>query len=310
MSRIQFGWMVPMESQILLRHDFMDTVQQGLDIIVGNFDTVWLPDHLQFGERPFLESWTTLTYLAAFQPTLRYGHLVLCQLFRNPALLAKMAATLQYMSQGHFILGMGSGWNEDECKAYNIPFPSPGQRVDELEDTLRIIKALWREDNVTMEGHYHRVSHAFCQPKPDPLPPIMVAAMQPRMMRLTASYADWWNIGVQDLTQAREMVEALEQACYAVGRNPATLRRTAIISCCCALTEQKLKALMAKQTGHGSLRPVFIGTPERVVEQLLPLVELGFDYFIISAAGFPDFTTLEMMTYEVLPALNARVDLY
>ena len=91
-------------------------------MIVGHFDSVWLPDHLQFGERPLFEAWTMLTYLAALRPELRYGHLVLCQLFRNPALLAKMAATFQYMSQGKFIFGLGAGSAEEEAKAYNLPF--------------------------------------------------------------------------------------------------------------------------------------------------------------------------------------------
>lgn len=305
MAQIQFGWNVPPGGADLPRQEFLAGIRAGLDTIVGHFDSVWFMDHVQFGTSPILEGWTTLTYLAAQRPELNYGHLVLCQLFRNPALLAKMAATFQYMSQGHFILGIGAGWAEEEAKAYHLPFPPAGQRVSELEEQLQIIHALWREDEVTFEGKYHQVTNAICQPRPEPLPPVLIAAFQPRMMRLAARYADWWNAGIRDLDQARASLKALDAACESVGRDPRTLRRTASITCYCAPTEQKLQALMTKyETPFG---PGFVGTPAQVVEQLQPLAEAGFDYFMIRAGGTPhDLSTLEMLAHEVLPALNAE----
>lgn len=304
MSQIQFGWMMPPGTTSQNRADFLGTIRQGLDTIAGHFDSIWLPDHLQFGDRPFLEGWTALTYLAALHPELKFGHLVLCQLFRNPALLAKMSASLQYMSQGNFVLGMGAGWQEDECKAYNIPFPSGGQRVSELEEALQIIKKLWTEDNVTFEGKYHKVTGAYCQPRPEPLPPVMVAGFQPRMLRLVARYADWWNTGTRDLDKMKDLVKSLDEACRSVGRDPATLRRTAMITCYCAGTEEKLEALKAKHSGPFGLG--FVGKPKQIVEQLKPYIDLGFDYFMISAGGFPDLTTLKMLSTEVLPLLNSH----
>jgi alkanesulfonate monooxygenase SsuD/methylene tetrahydromethanopterin reductase-like flavin-dependent oxidoreductase (luciferase family) len=302
MTQVQFGWMMPTGSQELACGEFLGKLKSGLDTIAHRFDSAWFPDHLQFGDRPFLEGWTALTYLAASRPELRYGHLVLCQLFRNPALLAKMSATLQYMSQGQFILGIGAGWEEKECQAYHLPFPASGQRVAELEEALQIIKALWEKDDVTFEGQYHGVSGAFCQPKPDPLPPVLVAATQPRMMRLAARYADWWNAGVSDLTKAREQIAALDQACKAVGRDPKTLRRTAMVGAYCASTEKEAQALAEKH--RGPLGVGFVGTPGQVVEQMMPYVELGFDYFMISAGGFPELVTLENLAGKVLPQLN------
>ncbi|GCE21364.1 LLM class flavin-dependent oxidoreductase [Dictyobacter kobayashii] len=304
MARVEFGWMPPLGSSTQSRQEFMASLRQGLSMIGGHFDSVWFPDHLQFGDRPFLEGWTSLTYLAALEPRLKIGHIVLCQLFRNPALLAKMAATLQYVTEGNFIAGIGAGWQEEECKAYNIPFPGPGQRVEELDEALQIMKALWREDNVTFEGKYHRVTNAFCQPKPDPVPPIMVAGFQPRMMRLVARHADWWNTGYSDLEKTKEQVAKLDEACRSVGRDPRTLRRTAMIGCYCASNEQKLKELTDKHSGPFGLG--LVGTPAQLVEQFKPIIDLGFDYFMITAGGFPDLTTLELLTHEVLPALNAR----
>jgi alkanesulfonate monooxygenase SsuD/methylene tetrahydromethanopterin reductase-like flavin-dependent oxidoreductase (luciferase family) len=304
MTQVQFGWIAPFVNTDYPQQEFLSKIRVALDTIVGHFDSVWLADHLQFGDRPLLECWTMLTYLAGMRPELRYGHLVLCQLFRNPALLAKMAATFQYMSQGNFIFGIGAGWAEEEARAYNLPFPSAGQRVSELEEQLQIINALWREDNVTFEGKYHQVKNAYCLPRPDPIPPVLVAGFQPRMMRLVARYADWWNTGITTLDQAREQLKALDAVCEQVGRDPKTLRRTAMISCHCAPTEQKLKEL----TANHEKRPFgmdFVGTPAQIVEQLQPVVEAGFDYFMIMAGGFPqDLTTLEMLSHEVLPALN------
>jgi alkanesulfonate monooxygenase SsuD/methylene tetrahydromethanopterin reductase-like flavin-dependent oxidoreductase (luciferase family) len=303
MTQVQFGLTLPISNSDLSRQEFLKRISAALDTIAGHFDSVWLPDHLQFGNRPLFEGWTMLTYLAALRPELRYGHLVLCQLFRNPALLAKMAATFQYVSQGNFILGIGAGWAEEEAKAYHLPFPPAGQRVSELEEQLQIINALWREDSVTFEGKYHQVNNALCLPHPEPLPPVLIAGFQPRMMRLVARYADWWNTGIATLDKAREQLKALDVACEQVGRDPKTLRRTALVNCYCATTEQKLKEFRAKQKGPFGLD--IVGTPAQVVEQLQPFVEMGFDYYMIAARDFPhDLTTLELLSHEVLPMLN------
>ncbi len=306
MAQVQFGLRVPPGNYELPQQEFLKRIRAALDMVVGHFDSVWLPDHLQFGAGPFLEGWTMLSYLAGAQPELKYGHLVICQLFRNPALLAKMAATFQYMCQGNFIFGIGAGWAEEEARAYHLPFPPPGQRVSELEEQLQIINALWREENVTFEGKYHQVTNAYCVPRPDPLPPVLIPSFQPRMMRITARYADWWNSGIEgikDLDKAKGLLKALDEACEKEGRDPKTLRRTAMIGIYCAPTEQKVKELTATHKGPFGLG--FVGTPTQVVEQLQAYVELGFDYFmVLPGAMMRDFTTLEMLTHEVLPALN------
>ena len=305
MAQVQFGLMLPIVPANLSQEVFLTRIQAGLDTIGGHFDSVWVSDHLQFDTRPLFEGWTMLTYLAALRPELRYGHLVLCQLFRNPALLAKMAATFQYLSQGRFILGIGTGWMEEEAKAYHIPFPSAGQRVSELEEQLQIIHALWREERVTFEGTYHQVHQASCLPHPDPLPPVLIGGFQPRMMRLVARYADWWNTGagVETWDQLRAQIKALDAVCEQVGRDPQTLRRTVLVSCYCVSTEQEMKEGMANLRRPMGLD--IVGTPAQVVEQFRALQEIGFDYFMIAARDFPHhFTTLELLSHEVLPALT------
>lgn len=132
MARIQFGLSLP-AARRMPREAFLAGVQQSMELVTGHFDSAWFTDHLQYDDAPILEGWTMLTYLAALYPQFTFGHAVLCQSFRNPALLAKMAATFQYMSGGRFTLGVGAGWKEDEYRAYGYEFPSAGTRVEENE---------------------------------------------------------------------------------------------------------------------------------------------------------------------------------
>src|SRR5262245_55844977 len=147
---------------------YISHVQQGITLLSEHLDSLWFVDHLQNNDSPLLEGWTALTYWAALQPHLALGHLVLCQSFRNPALLAKMAATLQYLTGGRFILGIGAGWKEDEYRAYGYEYPSAGMRVMELEETLQILKTCWTRNQATFCGKYHQITNLSCEPKPDP----------------------------------------------------------------------------------------------------------------------------------------------
>lgn len=302
MGHIQFGWCLPFDSSSRSRREQLAAYQRGLDTIAGHFTTAWTGDHVQFGENEVLESWTMMTYLAAKSPDITFGHLVLCQLFRNPALLAKMAATFQYMSEGRFILGLGAGWHQEECDAYNFAFPAPGMRVEELEETLQIVKALWREDHVTIEGKHYSVKDANCQPKPDPVPPVLVAASQPRMMRLTALHADWWATQGVELPKITARVASLNEACNTIGRKPASVRRLLQLGCYCAPTEREFQQIIGEKEVNRNWS--LTGTPEQIVEQLRPYIDLDFDHFLFDPGDFPSMTTLETLAHEVLPLLN------
>ncbi len=318
MAVVQLGWTLSGRSRGNRERDtFLNKVDEAFKIIDGHFDSVWFTDHLQYGASPALEGWTTLTYFMGLYPHFTFGHTVLSQSFRNPALLAKMGATLQYLSQGRFILGIGTGWKEDEYVAYGYNFPPPRTRIEQLEETLQIVKALWREERVTFHGKHYHVVNAYCEPKPDPQPIIMIGGFRPRMLRLIARYADWWNVSCFSLDmnrpdnwsngswtgigEYREQVQESERACNEVGRDPSTLRRTWFGPCICAPTEAEVQKLHALQlpTNQG-----FAGTPKQVIEQMQPFIELGVDYFMLSCADFPNLTTLELLANEVLPALN------
>jgi alkanesulfonate monooxygenase SsuD/methylene tetrahydromethanopterin reductase-like flavin-dependent oxidoreductase (luciferase family) len=310
MGRVQFGLIVP-EGVIdaSRRHLFMQDVDRLLTLAQGHYDSAWFIDHLG---GPSIEGWTALTYLSALHPEFMWGHSVLCQSFRNPALLAKMSATLHWMSGGRFVLGIGAGGQEEEYLAYGYPFPSGGTRVAQLDEALQIIKAMWTAERTTFEGTYYRVTDARCEPKPNTLPPIMVGAFGPKMLRLTARHADWWNVSSTGIAAYRDLVQAFERACDAERRDPATVRRTWGGGCVCAPTEREATQLAA--TRVAALGPDFAyqpgedigGTAGQVIEQLLQFIELGVDYFLLDCGGFPELTTVEMLVHEVMPAINGN----
>lgn len=304
MPHIQFGWSMPSGVRDKSQQGiYVSRLQQGLELVANHFDSAWFVDHFQYDDAMLMEGWTALTYLSALQTQLKFGHAVLSQSFRNPALLAKMAATLQFMSGGRFILGIGAGWKEDEYRAYGYDFPTAGTRIGELEETLQIINALWRDERATVKGKHYRVHEAWCEPKPEPVPPIMIGGSKPRMLRLIAKYADWWNVSWTSIEDYRKQVTECERACTEVQRDPSTLRRTWFGGCLCAPTEAEVERL--NKDVNLSAGQAFVGTPAQILEQMQPFLDLGVNYFMLSSGGFPDLTTLETLVHEVLPALNS-----
>ncbi len=168
---------------------------------------------------------------------------------------------------------------------------------------------MWTQESATFEGKHYRVKEARCEPKPDPLPTIMIGAFRPRMLRLTARHADWWNVSSTRIEDYRKQLQEFERACDEVGRDPATVRRTWSGGCVCAPTEQEVAELAAARLGAREemlyqAGEDMVGTPQQLIEQMQPFIELGVDYFMLDCGGFPKLTTVEMLVNEVLPALN------
>jgi alkanesulfonate monooxygenase SsuD/methylene tetrahydromethanopterin reductase-like flavin-dependent oxidoreductase (luciferase family) len=302
MPNVQFGVVVPTESLALARlPEYTADVDRLLSTVKGHFDSAWMVDHLQFDDRVMLEGWTTLTYLAARHPELTWGHTVLCQSFRNPALVAKMGATLQLLSGGRLILGMGAGWHEAEYHAYGYDFATAGVRVEALDEALTIIKSLWTQARTTFTGQHHQVHAAQCVPRPDPLPIIMVGAFKPKMLRVVARHADWWNVSSTSVTDYRQYVTAFERACEEVNRDPATVRRTWCGGCACGRTAKEVAVLAGERLQLGE---DLVGTPQQIIEQIQALVDLGIDYFMLDCIGFPELTTATLLVDEVFPAFR------
>lgn len=195
----------------------------------GGLDSVWVADHLlyRFPDEPDsgpYEAWTTLTALAASTSRVQVGTLVLAMPFRNPAVLAKMAATLQEVSAGRLILGVGAGWHEPEFRAFNLPFD---RRASHFADGLEILAGLLRGERITFEGRFERANDAVLLPPPAPIP-LLIAARRPRMMRLVARHADAFNAAwLGPVSELEPRVAPLRDACAEVGRDLDSIEITA-----------------------------------------------------------------------------------
>ncbi len=138
------------------------------DQTVAPFDILWMPDHLQYGANKVAEGWTLLTWALARYPDKRCGHEVLCNSFRNPAHLAKMAATAQALSGGRVILGIGAGWNEEEYRTYGFPYPPARVRIAQLAEAIELIRRMWAGAPAEYHGEHYQISGAYCEPRPTP----------------------------------------------------------------------------------------------------------------------------------------------
>jgi len=160
----------------------------------GIFRSLWMTDHFFWEGRPTFEAWTTMSFIIARYPDFEVGPMVLGQNYRNPAMLALMAATLQTLSNGRFIMSIGAGWKEDEYRAYDYDYPSPKIRLEQLEDTLIIFKKMWEEEGqVSYDGKHYSIKDAWCEPKPETKIPIIVGGGGKTTMKHAAKYADMWN---------------------------------------------------------------------------------------------------------------------
>lgn len=196
------------------------------------FDAIWNYDHfygLDANETPTLEGWTTLAAMGAVVQRARVGCMVTGVTYRNPAVLAKMAVTVDHITGGRLDFGIGAGWHRDEHRGYGIEFPSPGVRVAMLDEALTVIRRLWTEDSVTFAGEFYTLTDALCEPKPiqRPHPPIVIGGSKPKMMRVIARHADEWNMPNHDGPATWGAANnRLDAVCLEVGRDPAEVRRS------------------------------------------------------------------------------------
>jgi alkanesulfonate monooxygenase SsuD/methylene tetrahydromethanopterin reductase-like flavin-dependent oxidoreductase (luciferase family) len=278
----------------------LDRYRHVLDELPPEFTTVWTDDHLQFGERPVFEGWTFLTYLAALYPRYRFGHLVLCQSFRNPALLAKMAATLQQLTGGRYILGIGAGWNEEEYRGYGYDYPRGGIRVEQLAEAIEVIRALWTQSPVTYHGEHYRLDGAICEPRPDPPPPIMVGTNGPKALRVAARLADWWNWDGSWELVYRRPYEILRGHCEEIGRPFEEITLTAGLYISFPEDPSTFERTFEHSAYPGQTFDVIGPTPDDAVAEIRQLTGVGVAHF---QPSFENMATLRRFVDEVLPAL-------
>jgi len=250
-----------------------------IDAVEPHVHDLWVTDHLQWDDQPTLEAWTTLSFAAARWPHLNIGTVVLAQSYRNAGLLSKMATTLQVLSGGRLIFGIGAGWKRDEYDAYDYPFPSGGTRVDELRETLELLDASWRESGpITYDGAHHRLASAYLEPRPQPRPPILVGGGGDKTLRLVARHADWWNLPDCSADTYADRLGELRRAGDEEGRNPAEIRLGWFGRLAVAATMDDALALSA---GRWTPDNALVGTIDDVAAQLGAFTALGVDHFAV-----------------------------
>lgn len=252
-------------------------------------------------DNPLFECWTALTYLAAKYPQFRVGSMVLSQSYRNPALTAKMAATLQALSGGRLILGLGAGWAEREYRAYHYPFPTAGIRVGQLEEAVIVIKRLWYDAGpVWYDGEYYQLEGAYCEPRPTPPPPLMIGGSGTQLLRVTAQHADWWNFTDPTLEGYAARLGVLQRHLAAVGRSPASVRLTWMPHVALGRTADAAQA----HAPHLDPATHLIGTPAQVARRIQPFFDLGVETIMFELHGHTDPTVLKLLVNDLLPRLK------
>jgi probable F420-dependent oxidoreductase len=257
------------------------------------FDFVSASDHLH-GEQPTFEPWTMLSWIAAATSRVRVATRVLAVPYRQPAVVAKMAESLDRLSGGRLILGLGGGALDEEFRAFGLGVRSPRDKVDGLEEAVRVIRGLWSQPTFTFHGRLYRADGAELEPKPDHRIPVWLGTYGRRALALTGRLADGWipSLGYAPPEQVTVMRERVLAAARQAGRDPGEIT--------CAYN------LEVRVDEHAGARPsVVSGPPDAVTERLLGLLELGFTALNLIPAGPGKDDQTERLARDVLPALRA-----
>ncbi|AGL16739.1 hypothetical protein L083_3229 [Actinoplanes sp. N902-109] len=295
----------------------------------GPYDSVWLVDHLHTlpvaTDEATYEVWALMAALAATTSRVRLGQMCTCAGFRNPALLAKIAATTDVISGGRVDVGLGAGWYEPEWRAYGYDFPPLGERLGRLRESVEIMRRLWSEGRATMDGRWHRVTGAVGRPLPlqaGGIPLWIAGGGEKVTLRLAARHAAYTNFtGEPDGFRHKSAVLAAH--CRDVGRDFASIRRSANYKVVIGETEadvhdtlRRLRARYERLVGaeqaaricHDYATGLLVGTAEQVTERLLRMRGLGLDYTMVYFPGIAhDRSGVELFTREVIPALGGVV---
>ncbi len=288
----KFGWLSPVAGHA--GSDFQPIVMYQMEHIfpqaLQHFDSVWVADHFYGFDAEktegFLEGWTTLTWLAAKFPDVMVCHHVLGHGYRNPALMAKMASTLQVLSGGRFMLGIGGGWREDEYLSYGYDFPKTSVRLHQLEEVVQICRLMWTQPHPTFHGAHFQIDDAAATPRPDVVPPICIGSAGEKIgLPIVGRQADMWNDADWSIENWRRKRDIVDEAAAAVGRNPSEIESCVTI---------------------GGDLPESDADSERWVQRLTDITNLGITYLVMDFGHPLHVEPALRFAEQVMPAMNSH----
>lgn len=299
------------------------------------FDSIWLHDHLFFNsQKSYPECLTLLSALSAKTTKIRLGTLLLNVSYRQPSLLAKMAATLDVISNGRLEFGIGAGWRKEEYIAYGFPFPSAAVRIQQLDEALSIIKKLWTEEKANFNGKYFSINNAICNPKPiqDPHPPIWVGGTGKLLLNIVAKHANGCNFRGPKLSpdEYNKKLNFLRRICANTGRNFDDMHKSFLTKVFAgenkkqvinqikrqrpsirdlmssktitqAIRQPKKAATFLTSRLHSTPQSIISGTPEECIEKIREYIDVGVNYFMLTFPYLENFKSLEVFAEKVLP---------
>jgi probable F420-dependent oxidoreductase len=296
----------------------------------NGFGSVWLCDHFltlspddyveqagvigEYGQpqgktrpatMPLLEAWTALSALARDTTNIRLGTSVLCNSYRHPSVLAKMAATLDIISGGRLDLGLGAGWFQREFEAFGIPFPAVGDRVSALGEALEVIKAIWTQPNPVYSGRFYSLDGAVCDPPPvqSPHPPLWVGGEGDRVHRIAARSAQGINIRYWSPEKVKRRKDFLAQACASVGRDPSTLRLS-LMSLLAPTESAEQEARIRAEFSGVPDSGLIVGPADKCIERINEYYESGVDTFLFTIPHVAESDFIHTIGENVLTAFQ------
>ena len=291
---LSFGWLSPVIGNKW--SDYQPIVQYQCDHVLPEvteqFDSLWIADHFYgFDQKtdPFLEAWTTLTWCAAKFPDVDLCHHVLGVGYRPPALTAKMASTLQFLSGNRFILGVGAGWREEEYQSYGYEFPKPSVRFKQLEETIEICRLMWSQDEPRFEGDLFAIDGAAAPPRPEVIPPVCLGTSGEQIgIPLAARQADIWN------TVWRGSRDSLERKCNVMHKH-------------LELGERERSEIQFSLTIERAL-PNTKPEASEFIDLLTGFIELGFEHFVLDFGNPSSAAEADLFIAEVLTPLRREFE--
>ena len=308
MSKVEFG--------VVLRQEKIDfkPIRETAELCDElGYHSVWFYDHLLgMGsiDSDILEAWTLMSALSTVTSKVKIGTLVLCNSFRPPALLAKMAATLDNISNGRLEFAIGAGWFEPEYRAYGYPFLNTVTRIEQLREAVRIIRALWTEERATLSGKYYQIEDAYCNPKPvqKPHPAIMIGGSGERyLLRVVAELADEWNCPASNASEYDRKLKVLKNHCKELGRDMNEIAISEQTVCVIAENKAELEEKLPKAKKRfgffGDIEKTgIIGTPDECIERINYKVDKGVRKFMIFFLDIMNPGALRFFAKEVMSA--------